>query len=210
LIRDAIVFRNLLLSSPNVAEAVKRLAKYVPVGRKFIRTIVLLASFGNDGIKQNVIDRLEDFIDFRAHQHFWESMDRSICTDSIGCFLRSWQPQKDENGQYTLDGFRCLKNDPPPCAVPEFIENHRELLEEFVATAADHSRDNVAKSAQAFEGILAGSDVPFGERSNCYPISDTLIVLEADDGAEIYSTDGDVHAICEILGKDAYVEVSST
>ena len=83
----------------------------------------------------------------------------------------------------------------------------KERRDENESAAKSHGRDNVAKAASAFDGILSGQDVPFGERSNCYVISDTLIVLEAPADAEIYSTDGDVHAICDIVGQPQYSEV---
>ena len=67
----------------------------------------------------------------------------------------------------------------------------------------------MVSAANAFKRILAGEDVPFGERSNCYRIADTLIALESPDDAEIYSTDGDIWALCEILGKDIYAQAAN-
>ena len=113
---------------------------------------------------------------------------------------------QNENGGYDLTGLKCLKNDPPLCKVMVFIERYRDVLATFVDAGYGSSRANVAKAAEAFGDILAGRDVPFGERSNCYPISDTLIALEANADAEIYSTDGDYHVICEILGRILYSE----
>ena len=72
--------------------------------------------------------------------------------------------------------------------------------------AMGNNRKNVAAAAAALHAILTGTDVPFGERSNCYSISDTMIVLESPPDSEVYSTDGDVHAICEILRKTIYSE----
>jgi len=208
LIKDAITFRNLLRTSPSVEEAVKRLPRFVPpVSRKYPRTIELLAFLGFDGDKRATLERLEDFIEWRAYQHFRESIDDTCFADEVGCILRSWQPEQDQTGEYSLNGLKCLKASPPPCRVQDFIQKHRANLQEIVSKAKDHNRTNVAKAAEAFEGILEGQDTPFGERSNCYPISDTLIVLEAPSDSEIYSTDGDVHIICEILGRHRYREI---
>ncbi len=206
LIKDAINFRNLLIMSPGVEDAIKRLPNYIHSDRKYRRTVDLLASLGFDNDKQNTLDRLEKFIEWQGYDHFWDSIDRRLYTDEIQCILRSWRPQQNDTGNYDTSGLKCLKNDPPPCDVQEFIEKNRKALESLTILAKNHDRINVAKAANAFENILAGRDVPFGERSNCYPISDTLIALEAPDGAEIYSTDGDVHIICEILKKPLYTE----
>ena len=57
LISDAVIFRNLLLSSPNLQEAVKRLGSY---DRRFPRTVGLLATLGFDRqqrVKDETVDR---------------------------------------------------------------------------------------------------------------------------------------------------------
>lgn len=198
LIRDAIIFRDLLRTSPDVGDAVKRLPSFIP--RRTKRTVDLLASLGFDNDKQLTLERLEMFIEWRGHDHFWDSI--ADHTSEVGCVLQSWTSEPDGNGDYDLDGLKCLKNRPPSCKVMPFIERNREALESLVASGKQSNRDNVVSAANAFEGILAGDDVPYGEKSNCYRISDTLIALEAPDEAEIYSTDGDVKIICEILGKD--------
>ena len=200
LIRDAITFRNLLRTSPDVEEAVKRFTNSYSRSRKLARTVKLLATLGWDKDKQKTLERLDDFIEWRAHDKFWEGIDRSYCTDEVGCALRLWQAKQTETGQYNVDGLKCLKASPPSCEVGDFIESNRTVLKQFASVACGHSRIGVAKSAQMFDAILEGQDVPFGER-NCYLISDTMIVLEAPCEAEVYSTDGDIHAICEILGK---------
>lgn len=203
LIRDAITFRELLISSPSVSEAVKRLGTY---GRKFQRTVVLFATIGFDDNRQNTIDRLEKFIDWQAHDHFWESIDESDTVDEVGCVLKLWKPFQNETGDYDLTGLKCLKGDPPPCRVQQFIEDNREILEGFVVASKENTRENVGNAGEAIEGILGGTDVPFGERSNCYAIADTMIVLECPIEAEIYSTDGDVREISNILNRKLFAE----
>lgn len=205
LIKDAITFHKLLLTSPSVAEAVKRSAKY-PQNRKFPRTMVLLATLGFDEDKQNTLDRIERFIDWQAHDLFWESIDAARSIDEVGCVHSQWQAELQETGQYDLEGLRCVKAKPPACGIMTFIEKNRRELDNFISAASTCSRPNVAKAAEAFDRILSGQDTPFGERS-CYRVADVLIVLEAPSDAEIYSTDGDVHAICGIIGKLLYAEV---
>ena len=80
LIRDAVTFRDLLVSSPNFGEAVKRLQRY---DRRFPRTVDLLATLGFDGEKQTALERLENFIEWQAHDHFWESVDRIASSDDV-------------------------------------------------------------------------------------------------------------------------------
>ncbi len=206
LIKDAIIFRDLLLTSPSVGDAVKRLPSFTP--RRYKRTVDLLATLGFDDDKQRTIERLESFIEWRAHEHFWDSIDTH--TDEVGCVLKSWTPDSDGSGGYDLDGLKCLKNSPPPCNVIAFIERNRGVLESLVDAIGQGDRKNVVSAANAFERILSGKDIPFGERSNCYRIADTLIALESPDDAEIYSTDGDVKSICEILGKDIYEDSPRT
>ena len=201
LIQDAIVFLNLVKTSPNVGEAVKRLAKYRPYGRKFSRTMTLLETLGRDGDKENTIDRLEQFIEWRAIDYFWEDVDRSYFRDEVRCVLRSWQPEVSGDGSYNTDGLRCLKNNPPHCEIKDFICDHKDDLEMLAVAVCRHERTNVRRAAQALTSILADDDVPFGERSNCPAISDALIVLEAPSEAAIYTTDGDVKAICAVLGR---------
>lgn len=168
LVKDAAVFQDLIRSSESVSEALKRLPSYFPKGRKLGRTVSLLASLGLDGDKQNTLDRLQDFIEWRALDHSWESVDESYSTDEVGCVLRSWEPQKNQSGTYEPDGLKCLKASPPPCAVQQFIDSYRSELETFASAAANHKSSNITSAAKAFISILSGDDVPLGERSNCY------------------------------------------
>lgn len=205
LIRDAITFRDILRTSPSVGEAVLRSTKYSRT-RKFPRMISLLAHLGIDNNKQHTLERLEDFIEWRALDHFWESIDQECSVDEVRCAHREWQAEQQETGAYDIDGLRCLKASPPICGVADFIKINRTALEQFASAARSCSRSNVHEAAKLFDAILNGTESPFGMQ-NCYTISDTLIVLEAPSEAEVYSTDGDVHAICEILGKSQYTEV---
>ena len=203
LIQDAITFRDLLVSSPTVGEAVKRLRRY---DRRFPRTVDLLATLGLDDNKQNTIDRLEKFIEWQGYDQFWEPVTDGGYVDRVGCVLKQWTPRQDESGSYNLNGLKCLKENPPPCAVQKFIERNRDLIEGFVLASQGATRSNVNRAAAALEGILNGSDVPFGERSNCYAIADIMIVLESNLGSEVYSSDGDVATICELMGRRRYQE----
>ena len=205
LIKDAIIFRDLLLTSSSVEDAVKRLPSFT--SRRSKRTVALLATLGFDGDKQRTIERLESFIEWRGHDHFRDSIDSY--TDEVGCVLKSWTPDTGGSSGYDLDGLKCLKNNPPPCEVMAFIEGNREVLESLVDVVGQGDRENVVSAANAFERILGGDDVPFGEGSNCYRIADTLIALESPDDAEIYSTDGDIRAICEVIGKDIYAQAAN-
>ncbi len=208
LIKDAIIFRDLLYTSPSVEEAVKRLGRYIPSHRKYRRTIALLAFLGFDGDRQATLERLEDFIEWKAHDHFWDSIDKACFADEVGCVLKAWSPKRNDRGEYDIDGLKCLKENPPSCQVQAFIKQHRQIIEKIISSADHYDRPNLARAAKAFTEILSGKDVPFGERSNCYPISDALIVLEAPSDVAIYSTDGDVHDLCEILDKQRYIETT--
>ncbi|MCI0441517.1 MAG: hypothetical protein L0177_20635 [Chloroflexi bacterium] len=208
LIRSAIIFRDLLRTSPDVGEALKRLPTYI--GRHYSRIVRLLATLGIDDDKQLTLERLENFVEFQAHIYFWRDIDEDGLSDEVGCVLKDWRPTRESDGRYDVTGLACRKDDPPPCQVARFIEQNGTALEKFSRSASGHRRRNVNRAAKAFDRILDGSDTPYGERANCYAISDTLIVLEAPNDAEIYSTDGDVHAICEILGKPVHVEVKPT
>ncbi|MGB2798915.1 MAG: hypothetical protein WBC82_03620 [Dehalococcoidia bacterium] len=204
LIKDATTFRNLLLTSPDVGEAVKRFGKYSQ-NRKFPRLVFLLATLGFDNDKQNILDRLQIYIEWKLHDLFWESVDQKCYVDGVKCTHRQWQAEQKETGDYDIDGLRCLKSSPPTCDIVRFIEMNRSALEKFVDDARSCPRNNVCEAAGLFETILNGTESPFGIR-NCYTISDTLIVLEAPSEAEVYSTDGDIHAICDIVGKCKYSE----
>ena len=203
LMQDAVTFRDLVLSSPTVGEAVKRLGRY---SRRFPRTVDLLATLGLDEDKQNTIDRLEKFIEWQGFDQFWEHITDGEFADHVGCVLKQWTPQQSDNGRYDVSGLKCLKDNPPPCAVLEFIQINRSVVEGFAILARGATRRNVRRAGGVFEKILDGSEEPFGERSNCYTIADTLIVLESPQDSEIYSTDGDVATICDILGRRSYQE----
>ena len=97
-----------------------------------------------------------------------------------------------------------MKHNPPKCEVLKFIFEHRDDLEMLASSVYEHERANVRKAAQALTSILEDDDVPFGERSNCPSISDALIVLEAPSESPIYTTDGDVKAICAVFGRKTY------
>ena len=205
LIKDAVTFRNLLLTSPDVGEAVLRLDKY-PKNRKFSRTVFLLARLGFVNDKQNTLDRLEFYVERKLHDLFWESMEQEYYSDGVKCAHRQWQAKQEASGAYDINGLRCIKASPPACGVGDFVEMNRNALEQFISAAHAYPRTNVLKAAELLDAILDGTESPFG-RNNCYTISDTLIVLEAHSEAEVYSTDGDIHAICEILDKSKYSEV---
>jgi hypothetical protein len=206
LIKEAITFRNLLLTSPDVGEAVKRFGKYSQT-RKFPRLVFLLATIGFDNDKQNTLDRLQTYIEWKLHDLFWESIDQKCYVDGVKCAHRQWQAEQKETGDYDLDGLRCLKASPPTCDIVSFIEMNSSALEQFVPAARTCPINNVSKAAVLFGTILNGTESPFGIR-NCYTISDTLIVLEAPSEAEVYSTDSDVQIICEILDQCKYDEIS--
>lgn len=208
LIKDAVTFRNLLLTSPDVGEAVKRFGKY-PKNRKFPRLVFLLATIGFDSDKQNTLDRLEIYIEWKLGYLFWESIDRECYADGVRCAHRQWQAEQEETGAYDIDGLRCLKASPPACGVADFVQVNGSALEQFVSVGRVCERTNVREAAELLDAILNGTESPFGIQ-NCYTISDTLIVLEAPSEAEIYSTDGDIHAICEILGKSQYSETPTS
>ena len=208
LLKDAVTFRNLLLTSPDVGEAVKRFGKY-PKNRKFPRLIFLLATIGFDNDRQNTLDRLEVYIEWKLHDLFWESIDQSCYADGVGCAHRQWQAEQDETGAYDIDGLRCLKTGPHACGVAGFVQVNRSALEQFVSAGRVCPRTNVREAAELIDAILNGTESPFGMR-NCYTISDTLIVLEAPPEAEVYSTDGDIHAICKILGKNKYSNAATS
>ena len=201
LMRDAVTFRDLLISSESVGEAIKRLRTF---DRSYPRTVDLLATLGLDDDKQNTIDRLEKFIDWQGHDKFWENISPGVYVDEVGCVLKQWVPQRGVDGSYDLRGLKCLRGTPPPCGVQQFINRHQDEIRKFAHDAANAQRRNVLRSAQALSDILNGNDVPYGERSNCYVIADTMIVLESPELCEMYTTDGDVIAICEILGRRAF------
>lgn len=205
LIKDAVTFRNLLLTSPDVGEAVKRFGRY-PKNRKFPRLVFLLATIGFDKDKQITLDRLETYIEWKLHDLFWESIDQECYADGVRCAHRQWRPEQEDSGVYDIDGLRCIKDSPPVCGVADFVEMNRSALEQFIPAAHACARTNVLEAAELLDAILKGTESPFGIR-NCCAISDTLIVLEAPSEAEIYSTDGDIHVICEILDKSKYSEM---
>lgn len=207
LLKDAITFRNILLTSPDFGESVKRFGKYSRT-RKFPRLIFLLATFNFDNDKESLLARLEMHIEWKLHDLFWESIDRNCFVDGVKCAHRQWQAEQNETGDYDLDGLRCLKASPLTCDLMSFIQINRSALEEFINAPHTRPRNNVRKATQLFEAILNGIESPFGIQ-NCCTISDVLIVLEAPSEAAVYSTDADVHAICEILGKFKYSETSS-
>jgi len=165
----------------------------------------LLAYLGFDDDKQRTLERLEDFIEWKAHDRFWEYIDESCYADEIKCTIRLWEPLLGETGQYEIMALTCKKAESPDCSVQDFIEKNRSVLEYFVLEGYRHSDSGVAKAADAFKAILEGKAVPFGERS-CYQLGDTLIVLEAPPESDIYSSDGSIHAICKILGRSQHKE----
>lgn len=203
LIRDAIAFRTLLDGSPTVEDAMKRLTYY---GRGPGRRIALLASLGRDQDKQNTLDRFEKFIEWQAYDHFWEPIDRASYTDEVGCVLKDWTPKQDDNGDYDVSGLKCIKANPPPCAVEKFIQVNRSTIDDFATNSQVSSKKNVRRAGEALGKILNGSETPFGERSNCYPIADTLIVLESREDSAIYSNDRDYEQICKLVGRCKYGE----
>jgi len=90
-----------------------------------------------------------------------------------------------------------------------FIEKNKRVLEMFISAARSHTRVGLANAADVLDATLSGRDEPFGQR-NCYRVSDTVIVMEAPADAEIYSTDGDIHEICRIMGRSRYSETVPT
>lgn len=208
LVQDAVVLRNLVRLSPSVEEAYRRLDRFIPAERKHRRTVGLLGYLGVTSDRQDLLDRLETFIEIEAHAVFWEMVDRGRSPDAVGCVLKDWKPAPTDAGGYDLSGLKCTKANPPPCRVTAFIEANRRSLETLVDLAKQSKQPRVVRSGDALDKILRGLESPFGERSNCYVISDALIAHEAPPDAEIYSTDADISAISVILGRKVHQEVA--
>ncbi len=205
LVKDAITFRNLLLTSPDVSTAVIRFGKKYSRTRKYPRVINLLENLGRDQDKDNTLARLETFIDWQAEDHFWESLEQSLCVDNVKCPRQHWQPSKDATGQYLTEGLSCLKRTTPKCAASEFIEQTSADIAQLIKSGQTSPNQSVVKAARLFKAVLSKTDVPFGEE-NCSTLSDALIVLEALPEHEIYSHDQGVHEICRILSRSPHKE----
>jgi hypothetical protein len=205
LIRDAITFRNLLLTSPDVATAVIRFSKYSRT-RKYPRVINLLENLGRDKDKHNTLARLDSFIDWQAEDHFWEYIDQSLCVDNIKCNRQYWRPSKDFDGQYSTEELTCHKNSKTRCSLNEFIEHESINIARLREVGKSSVISSVAKAANLFDAVLSKTDVPYGEK-NCYTLSDALIVLESFPEHEVYSHDDGVKEICGILGRSFYHEI---
>lgn len=208
LVKDAITFRNLLLTSPDVSTAVIRFGSRYSRSRKYPRVINLLENLGRDQDKYNTLARLESFIDWQAEDHFWESIEPSLCVDNIKCPRQHWQPSKDPTGQYDTEGLRCLKGTSTKCAVSEFIQQKAVATGQLIKSGQTSARPSIVNAAALFKRILSKTDVPYGEK-NCYALSDALIVLEALPEHDVYSHDQDVHEICKILGHSSHKETAS-
>ena len=137
------------------------------------------------------------------------SGDKSCYADEVKCALRLWEALLQETGEYDTSTLKCTKTMPVRCNVLDFIEKNRIVLEDFVSKGFGHSRSGVAEAAKAFQAILEGRELPFGERS-CYRLGDTLIVLKANSAFDMYSSDGDICSICEILGRSLHEEAPVT
>lgn len=205
LVKDAITFRNLLRSSPDVSTAVIRFGSKYSRTRKYPRVINLLENLGRDQDKYNTLARLESFIDWQAEDHFWELLDQSLYVDNIKCPRQHWQPSKDSTGQYHTEGLSCLKRSPKKCAVGEFIEQKATIIGQLIKSDQTSSVASVVKAAGLFKRVLSKTDVPYGEE-NCYTLSDALIVLEALPDQEIYTHDQGVHELCKILSRSSHKE----
>lgn len=205
LVKDATLFRNILLTSPDVKEAVLRFTKSYSRGRKYPRTISLLAILGLDNDRQNTLSRLEYFIECQAEDVFWESIDQPLSTDKIKCIYQAWSPEKDRDGSYGTKSLTCVKNRKPECLVFSFIKDNRTLIQHFITRADKAERASNKKAADVFQSIISGQDVPYGQE-NCYCLSDVLIVIEANPEYEVYSHDGDVTEICGIFGRSVFAE----
>lgn len=203
LVRDAVTFRNLLLTSPTVGDAVKRFGTSYSRTRKYKRVIDLLETLGRDADKEKTLTRLESFIEFQAEDHFWESIDRTQFIDQIKCPRQHWEPERDVNNLYPIAGIKCLKNDKPDCIVNSFIEQKEGLIKQFTNSVTPNERQSLIDASDLLKSILAKQDVPYGE-TNCYKISDLLIVLESPEACEIYSFDKDIYEICVIFNRPCY------
>lgn len=105
------------------------------------------------------------------------------------------------------DGMRCRRDD-ATCVLPEFLESNRPQLLEILAAMKDAPSDRRDDRAiRVLEVLLADKDFQRAKgQRNCWPLGDTIIALEAPQGAQIYTLDRHFDVICQALGKRRYEE----
>jgi hypothetical protein len=202
-VKDAAVFRNLLVDSPSTDEAIKRAQNYPYTSRQTARMMYVLAEMAKDAgyEKDDLLDHLEILIEWGLVDRFFEGL--IFLSVATGCTKAQAHFVKNEETQvYRPEGLSCSKSQPPQCSIESFLSGNRELLQRIVAGVNNPDLNEMLGVARS---LLDSADVPFGR--NCQKLKDVLIALESPSDCQIYTTNlRHFEPICAALEKTIYKE----
>jgi len=201
-VHDAILFHKILVDSSNTSEALKRLPSFS--ARMHKRAVDIFASITEDGNtdKTDVLDTLERWILWelvhRFHYGLVAVVNYTNCRKARATVVKHGE-------KYEIDGLSCSKQNPPDCAILDFLKGHRAEFQQIL-DAIDKlpikDKDQVSM-VNAGQKVLEGQDTPFG--LNCKALMDIVIALEAPKECAIYTTNKKhFEPVCKALGLNLY------
>ncbi len=202
-VHTAVVFHNLLVDSPNTAEALQRLESYQE--RKAKRAMKLLGTVAKERgwDKEDVLDHLDMFVEWGL-VHMFEHGLAAIVVGTDCAKARARPIKRDSAYALPIPGLSCQKNAPPECSAGAFLSTHREALLDVVANL-DPKDDEQRRMIETGPRVADGTENPFGQ--TCMNLKDIIIALEAPAESAVYTTNIKHFApICEALGKQLHKE----
>lgn len=208
-VHDAVLFYNLVVDSPSIPVALKRLTSYRD--RLTKRCITIFASIVEEWgyVKEEVLDRLELWIDWGLTYRFRQGL--ILLVEGTDCAKTRASPTK-ENNRYIIPipGLACTQESPPKCSVEAFIAAYKGDLIDIIGKLCDlEQKDDSQKKMIAVGSRVAnGQEKPIGRACQC--LKDIIIALEAPGGSAIYTTNiKHFEPICAAIGKQLYKEKRS-
>jgi len=208
-VHDAVLFYNLVVDSPSIPEALKRLPNYRD--RLTKRCIMIFANVAEEWgyVKEDFLDRLEVWIDWMLTYRFSQGL--ILLVEGTNCAKARANPMK-ENDRYVtpIPSLTCSQESPPECSVEAFIAAHKGDLINIIEKLRDlEQKDDNQKQMIAIGSRVAnGEKKPIGRACQC--LKDIIIALEAPGEGAIYTTNiKHFKPICAAIGKQLYKEKRS-
>ncbi len=197
-VNASVLFHRLLIDSPDVHTALKRAEIYTEGRLKKMLSIFYALCDEVGYNKQDVIDRLEIYIEGGLIDEFLSGVDDFV--DETKCCRVRNEPFKKGRG-YEMS-VSCNKQNPPGCSINEFWKKNKSLLAKIANSLnTDSDKTELEKVKEVARKVYDTADLPFGNNCSVH-LSDTIIAIEAPASSKIFTTNEKHFApICAAIDK---------
>lgn len=195
--RDLATFKDLLESSPNVEEALRRLHIFSSrKGSRFINlifpAIIEELKIKDDTSIEAVLERVSHLLEIELEDFFWLDIDEDKFVNSPYCADADPPPPAN-------DKISCPTNASVPCDIEDFWgKSNCEFL--ALADNLPSKPKEIRERKSLIKQILQNIKKKHGE--NCLKLADAIIATQCPEGYQVFTTNmKDFEPICQALGK---------